>query len=152
QPQMRRWEGPLRPDLRPRSARSRLIAAQRPLPHSSSAFWHFLRPSRRLNRHEKRISIVRSCAYMSEPVKASNAREVEERFRLLVENVRDYAIFMLDPEGRVATWNKGAERLKGYRADEIIGQHFSKFYPAEDLAAKKPETELEIALAQGRVE
>jgi formate hydrogenlyase transcriptional activator len=58
-------------------------------------------------------------------------RRSEERFRLLVEGARDYAIFMLDPEGRVATWNIGAERIKGYRAEEIVGEHFSKFYPQE---------------------
>ncbi len=56
----------------------------------------------------------------------------EERFRLLVESVTDYAIFMLDPGGHVATWNLGAERIKGYKADEIIGKHFSIFYPPED--------------------
>ena len=59
-------------------------------------------------------------------------RSSEQRFHLLVEGARDYAIFMLDPQGRVATWNVGAERIKGYRADEIVGQHFSKFYPQED--------------------
>jgi PAS domain S-box-containing protein len=79
-------------------------------------------------------------------------RESEERFRLLVEGVRDYAIFMLDPTGRVATWNEGAERIKGYRAKEIIGQHFSKFYPQEDVDAKKPERELEIASRTGKYE
>jgi hypothetical protein len=79
-------------------------------------------------------------------------RESEERFRLLVEGVRDYAIFMLDPSGRVATWNEGAERIKGYRAKEIIGQHFSKFYPQEDIDAKKPERELEIASRTGKYE
>lgn len=89
---------------------------------------------------------------MSKSVKASNAQGVEERFRLLIENVRDYAIFMLDPGGRVTTWNKGAERLKQYRANEIIGEHFSKFYSAEDIAARKPEKELEIAIAEGQVE
>jgi PAS domain S-box-containing protein len=73
-------------------------------------------------------------------------------FRLLVEGVRDYAIFLLDPHGRIATWNAGAERIKGYRAHEIIGQHFSRFYPPEDVAARKPERELEIAIAQGSVE
>ena len=57
----------------------------------------------------------------------------EERFRLLVEGVKDYAIFMLDPQGHVLTWNAGAERIKGYAADEIIGQHFSRFYPPEAL-------------------
>jgi formate hydrogenlyase transcriptional activator len=76
----------------------------------------------------------------------------EERFRLLVEGARDYAIFLLDPEGRIATWNPGAERIKGYRAEEIIGQHFSIFYPQEDLERKKPEHELAAALAEGRHE
>ena len=68
---------------------------------------------------------------MAEPEKRQKLDEPEERFRLLVESVTDYAIFMLDPEGRIASWNRGAERLKQYKADEIIGQHFSRFYPAE---------------------
>jgi PAS domain S-box-containing protein len=76
-------------------------------------------------------------------------RKSEERFRLLVESVRDYAIFMLDPDGVVLTWNAGAERFKGYRADEIIGQHFSRFYPAEALARKLPERELQEAAKVG---
>ena len=81
---------------------------------------------------------------MSERQRAEEAlRQSEERFRLLVESVRDYAIFMLDPGGKVATWNVGAERIKGYRADEIIGQHFSIFYPEEDVGAGKCEMELE---------
>jgi PAS domain S-box-containing protein len=79
-------------------------------------------------------------------------RESEERFRLLVENVRDYAIFMLDPEGRVVTWNEGAERLKGYKPEEIVGQQFSLFYPAEDVASGKPQHELEAAIAAGQSE
>jgi len=73
----------------------------------------------------------------------------EERFRLSVEGVQDYAIFMLSPEGHVASWNAGAERIKGYRADEIIGKHFSCFYPQEAIAQGKPELELQIARAQG---
>ena len=76
----------------------------------------------------------------------------EERFRLLVESVEDYAIFMLDRGGRVASWNVGAERIKGYRAEEIIGQHFSRFYPEEDLRAGKCERELAIASKEGRFE
>jgi len=76
----------------------------------------------------------------------------EERFRSLVEGVKDYAIFLLDLEGRVASWSPGAERIKGYRAEEIIGQHFSKFYTPEDIERKKPERELEAAAAQGRFE
>ncbi len=79
-------------------------------------------------------------------------RQSEERLRLLVESVRDYAIFMLDSEGRIATWNTGAQHIKGYQADEVIGKHFSIFYPPEDLAARRPERELEIAAAEGRYE
>jgi formate hydrogenlyase transcriptional activator len=79
-------------------------------------------------------------------------RRSEERFRLLVEGAQDYAIFMIDPEGRVATWNSGAERIKGYRADEILGRHFSTFYPQESIERGKPEHELEVAAAEGRFE
>lgn len=76
----------------------------------------------------------------------------EERFRLLVESVRDYAIFMLDPTGHVMTWNAGAERFKGYKAHEIIGNHFSRFYPPEALARGLPAHELEVATATGTFE
>jgi PAS domain S-box-containing protein len=79
-------------------------------------------------------------------------RESEERFRLLVEAVKDYAIFMLDPEGRIATWNEGAQRIKGYRAEEIIGEHFSIFYTEADVERSHPEEELQIAAAEGRYE
>jgi PAS domain S-box-containing protein len=73
-------------------------------------------------------------------------------FRLLVESVRDYAIFMLDPNGYVVTWNVGAERLKGYRAEEIIGRHFSTFYPENEATGGKCEIELELAARDGRFE
>ena len=76
-------------------------------------------------------------------------RRSEERFRLLVEGVADCAIFMLDPNGNIATWNVGAERIKGYRADEIIGQHFSRFYPDETRESGWPEHELSEATAKG---
>ena len=77
----------------------------------------------------------------------------DERFRLLVEGVKDYAIFMLDPTGHVLTWNAGAERIKGYAAEEIIGQHFSMFYPREAIApASCPSTSCEVAGATGRFE
>ena len=79
-------------------------------------------------------------------------RETEERFRLLVDGVKDYAIFMLDPDGRVISWNAGAERIIGYRAEAIIGQHFSQFYPPDDAAQGKPAWELQQALAEGRHE
>src|SRR5215470_13832186 len=81
-----------------------------------------------------------------------NLRQSEERFRLLVESVGDYAIFMLDPGGHIATWNTGAVRIKGYQADEIIGQHFSRFYPPAALASGLPEHELKVAAAEGRFE
>src|SRR5690349_1404243 len=79
-------------------------------------------------------------------------RHSEEGFRLLVESVRDYAIFMLDPRGHVATWNAGAERIKGYRAAEIIGRHFSIFYPHQKVAERFPQHELEVAGREGRFE
>jgi PAS domain S-box-containing protein len=79
-------------------------------------------------------------------------RRSEERLRLLIASVKDYAIFILDPTGHVATWNPGAERLKGYSANDIIGQHFSRFYPAEDIRAGKCEMELEGAQKVGRFE
>jgi PAS domain S-box-containing protein len=73
-------------------------------------------------------------------------------FRLLVESVRDYAIFMLDPLGHVATWNLGAERIKGYRAEEVNGRHFSLFYTQEDIDRGWPAYELKVAAAEGRFE
>jgi len=76
----------------------------------------------------------------------------EQTFQLLVESIQDYAVFMLDPEGRIASWNAGAERIKGYSAHEIIGQHFSMFYPPEDVAQGKPRWELESAEREGRHE
>src|SRR4051812_7342033 len=79
-------------------------------------------------------------------------RESEERFRLLVDGITDYAIFRLTPTGHVASWNQGAERIKGYKHDEIIGRHFSCFYPPEDLASGFPEHELQTALLAGHCE
>jgi len=78
--------------------------------------------------------------------------EQAEQFRLLVDAVQDYAIFMLDPEGNVASWNSGAQRIKGYSADEIIGSHFSRFYTEEDRRNHKPERFLELAAREGRIE
>ncbi len=76
----------------------------------------------------------------------------EEHFRLLVDGVKDHAIFMLAPDGAIVSWNAGAERLKGYRAEEIVGQHFSRFYSEEDVRAGKPRRELAAAAAEGRLE
>ena len=79
-------------------------------------------------------------------------REAEESFRLLVEGVGDHAIFMLDAGGRVMTWNTGAERIKGWTADKIIGRHFSVFYLPDDVAAGQPERDLERAASEGRAQ
>ena len=79
-------------------------------------------------------------------------RASEERFRLLVQSVTDYAIYMLDPEGHVSSWNAGAQRFKGYGADEIIGEHFSRFYTDEERDAEIPRIALEIARRDGRFE
>ncbi|HEV8608286.1 MAG TPA: PAS domain S-box protein [Tepidisphaeraceae bacterium] len=80
----------------------------------------------------------------------STLRESEERFRLLVASAKEYAILMMDPEGRIATWNAGAQRIKGYEAKEIIGQDFSCFYPAEDVQRGKPQLELARATETGQ--
>ena len=79
-------------------------------------------------------------------------RQSEEVFRLLVASVKDYAIFLLDPTGHITTWNAGAQRIKGYAPEEIIGRHFSTFYPESDILDQKPERELEIAKQYGSVE
>lgn len=76
----------------------------------------------------------------------------EERFRLLVEAARDYAICLVDTEGRVLSWNSGAERINGYKADEVVGKDISIFYPPEDIRAEKPGRQLELAKQEGRAE
>ncbi len=79
-------------------------------------------------------------------------RESEERFRSLVEGVKDYAILMLDPKGYIVSWNPGAEHIQGYQADEILGQHFSCFYPSEEVREGKPAYALRVAADKGRYE
>jgi PAS domain S-box-containing protein len=98
----------------------------------------------------RKVSELQRAALASES--ESTLLHSEESFRLFVEAVSDYAIFMLDPEGNVATWNTGAERIKGYKSWEIIGKHFSAFYPEEDLRNRKPWRELEVAAEVGRFE
>jgi PAS domain S-box-containing protein len=83
---------------------------------------------------------------------ASPRPDSQSRLRLLIESVRDYAIFMLDPDGKVVSWNLGAERIKGYRAHEIIGSHFSRFYPQDMIDKGWPQHELEVARREGRFE
>jgi PAS domain S-box-containing protein len=76
----------------------------------------------------------------------------EQRLRLRLEAVTDYAIFLLDPDGRVVSWNQGAERIKGWRREEMLGEHLSRFYLPEEVAAGKPARELQVAAREGRVE
>ena len=83
---------------------------------------------------------------------AAALKESEEQFRFLVQSVTDYAIYMIDPTGRVSSWNSGAQRIKGYRPDEIIGEHFSRFYTEEDRAANEPQRALEAAERNGAFE
>jgi PAS domain S-box-containing protein len=97
---------------------------------------------------------VRELQEANQKLKATNQELAlsEERFRLLVAGVKDYAIFMLDPAGRVSTWNEGAQRIKGYTSEEIIGQQFSRFYTREDIESGKPDHELKIAASEGKSE
>src|ERR1700675_2882934 len=83
---------------------------------------------------------------------AEKPRESEEKYRSLIDGVQDYAIFTLDPGGKVISWNAGAERIQGYKAGEIIGQNFSRFYPQADIDEGKPEKELHLAATSGRSE
>jgi PAS domain S-box-containing protein len=85
-------------------------------------------------------------------IKAQKLEQSEEQFRLLVENVHDYAIYMLNADGIVASWNSGAQRINGYRPEEIVGKHFSCFYQPEDIKAGKPNRSLQLAAAEGRYE
>jgi PAS domain S-box-containing protein len=91
-------------------------------------------------------------AMSMKPDHSEQLRRSEERFRLLVESVTEYAIFLLDPDGFIASWNKGAERIKGYTESEIIGRHFSVFYGPDAVAARYPQHELELAKREGRCE
>jgi PAS domain S-box-containing protein len=115
---------------------------------------HFLAPHRPAEGDLRMAELYsRRTADIIERMRTEDAlRLSEERFRLMVEGVTDYAIFMLDPDGVVTTWNTGAERMKGYRADEIVGQHFRVFYPAEAQALRHPEHELKVAVRKGNYE
>jgi PAS domain S-box-containing protein len=99
------------------------------------------------------IGLAKITRDITERLAAQNALiESERRFRMLVEGVIDYAIYMLDPSGVITNWNGGAERLKGYTGDEIVGQHFSRFYTKEDRAAGVPARVLEAARRTGHYE
>ena len=107
----------------------------------------------RMSREDDRLRSITLLQQQAVALQSETALlQSEQRFRMFVEAVRDYAIFMLDPEGNIATWNSGAERIKGYKPWEIVGQHFSVFYPEEDLRSRKPWHELEVAGKEGRFE
>ncbi|HEY7616626.1 MAG TPA: PAS domain S-box protein, partial [Terriglobales bacterium] len=103
---------------------------------------------------------IQPAQFLTESVRAivgqqpaeENLLQNQDIFRLLVEGVADYAIFLLDPEGRVASWNLGAERIKGYTAKDVLGKHFSIFYPPSAVAAGWPQYELSVAAREGRFE
>jgi len=106
-----------------------------------------------LSNMEERLRTIADLQQKTQALEhALKLRQTEERFCLLVEAVQDYAIFMLDPTGHIVSWNNGAQRIKGYQAAEIIGKHFSCFYPPEDLQNGKPQWELEVASKEGRLE
>jgi PAS domain S-box-containing protein len=125
--------------------------------------YFFFAPKYSLFTYDSRLDEIRAISFgilgilsslifgrLRESIKSE--REIRERFRSLVEGVKDYAIFMLDEQGRVASWNPGVERVKGYRASEIVGRDFSVFYTPEDVESGKPQRVLEIAAAEGRYE
>jgi len=101
----------------------------------------------------KALQMIGVCQDVTEHRQAEAAHiESEERYRLLIDGVRDYAIYMLDPSGRIVSWNRGAERINQYRADEIIGRHLETFFTAEDRAAGLPAKILEVAAREGKCE
>jgi PAS domain S-box-containing protein len=118
-----------------------------------SRFWASVVVDRINDGKGKLIGFAKITRDMTERHEAQQAAlDAERRFRILVQGVTDYAIFMLDPEGRVANWNPGAQRIKGYSPDEIVGQHFSRFYTTEDRDAGVPDRAIETARETGRYE
>ena len=126
-----------------------LAVAEREVFHPDQRFFLArLRPYRVEN--DRIAGVVLTFVDITDRKRSEEARQrAEDRFALVVQSIRDYAIYMLDAAGIVTTWNEGAEQIKGYRAEEIIGQHFSVCFTPEDRAAGKPQHELEIAVREG---
>jgi PAS domain S-box-containing protein len=118
-----------------------------------SRFWASVVVDRISDENGKLIGFAKIARDMTEQREAQHALlEAERRFRIMVQGVTDYAIFMLDPEGRVANWNSGAQRIKGYTPEDIVGEHFSRFYTPEERDAGVPDRALETARKVGRYE
>ena len=140
------------PDLAADAARvlGNPAVAEREVAHPDQRiFLARLRPYRTEN--DRTAGVVLTFVDITERKRSEEARQLaEDRFALVVRSIKDYAIYMLDPAGIITTWNQGAERIKGYRREEIIGRDFSVCFTPEDRAAGKPRRELEIAAADGR--
>jgi PAS domain S-box-containing protein len=118
-----------------------------------SRFWASVVVDRISDENGKLIGFAKIARDMTEQREAQHALlEAERRFRIMIQGVTDYAIFMLDPEGRVANWNSGAQRIKGYTPEDIVGEHFSRFYTPEERDAGVPDRALETARKVGRYE
>jgi PAS domain S-box-containing protein len=140
----------IREALRPEGEFDAEYRIQRP---DGSVRWILGQGRTHCNAHDKPIRMIGLSLDVTERRQAAeDLRRSEERFRVLVESIEDYAIFMIDPAGFVTSWNSGAERIKGYRAEEIVGQHFSCFYCDEDLRAGTPAMALRQAATEGRFE
>ena len=121
--------------------------------HDGVYRWIFDRGVPCTNDRGEFLGYIGSCIDINDRRDADERRrKSEEQFRVLVEQVNDYAILMLDPDGRVISWNEGARRIKGYTADEIVGRSFETFYPQESVASGYPRHELEVAAREGRFE
>src|SRR3954453_862181 len=121
--------------------------------HDGVYRWIFDRGVPCVDDHGDFVGYIGSCVDVTDRKEADEARrKSEDQFRLLIQQVNDYAILMLDPEGHVVSWNDGALRIKGYTADEILGRSFETFYPADVIASGFPRHELEMAARDGRFE